>query len=78
LAAILFLLAYKFYFLYTMPLYMVSYGIFRFLIEFIRGDERGAFLLNLSPAQWISILLVIGSIILFIFLKKYKSKNEAA
>ena len=26
---------------------------------------------------WISILLVIGSIILFIFLKKYKSKNEA-
>ena len=77
LAAILFLLAYKFYFLYTMPLYMVSYGIFRFLIEFIRGDERGAFLLNLSPAQWISILLIIGSIILFIFLKKYKSKNEA-
>lgn len=78
LTAVLFFLAYKYYFLYTMPLYMVSYGVFRFLIEFIRGDERGAFLLNMSPAQWISILLVIGSIILFIFLKKYKEKNEDA
>lgn len=38
--------------------YFISYGIFRFFIEFLRGDNRGTQIL-LSPSQWISIILVI-------------------
>ena len=37
--------------------YLTAYGIFRFLIEFLRGDAiRGVFLL--STSQWISLILV--------------------
>lgn len=71
LTAILFFLAYKYNFLYTFPVYMASYGIFRFLIEFIRGDERGE-LFNLPPSQIISILLVVSSIVVFFILKRKK------
>lgn len=70
LSAILFLLAYKKEFKYTFPLYLFGYGTFRFLIEFIRGDERGAFLLGLSPAQWFSILAVLIGIGMVIYLSK--------
>lgn len=73
-ALFLFLLAIPLYFksksIYNMNIYMYSYALFRFLIEFIRGDDRGAYTLNMSPAQWISILLVIISTILLILVKK--------
>ena len=35
--------------------YLLSYSLFRFLLEFIRGDDRGAFVHGFSPSQWISI-----------------------
>lgn len=69
LSAILFLLAYKKFFKYNMSIYLFSYGIFRFLLEFLRGDNRGAIIL-LSPSQWISIIAIIISIILFFKMKK--------
>lgn len=55
--------------------YMVSYGIFRFLIEFLRGDSRGqvpllkdiSFLSWVSPSQLLSFILLIVGILLFIF-----------
>lgn len=50
--------------IYSMPIYLFSYGIFRFFIEFLRGDYRGYYLFNLSPSQWISILAITISIIL--------------
>lgn len=68
LAVILFILAYKKFFKYNMCIYLLSYGIFRFMLEFLRGDNRGVTLL-LSPSQWISIIAIIISIILFIKLK---------
>ena len=71
---ILFYLAYYKKNIFTLPIYAVSYGAFRFLIEFIRGDDRGVFILNLSPSQWFSIISVIIGIILFIHYKK-KFKN---
>ena len=36
--------------------YIVYYSILRFLIEFLRGDDRGLFLWTaLSPSQWVSL-----------------------
>lgn len=41
-------------------LYFISYGVFRFLIEFIRGDDRGAFIISfLSPSQTLSLVMII-------------------
>ena len=55
--------------------YVFSYAIIRFVLEFFRGDaERGGFL-SISTSQWISIALVAGVIALFIYLRK-KEKNK--
>lgn len=69
LCLILSILAFKRWSNYEMPIYLISYGIFRFVIEFFRGDERGQ-LVGLSPSQYWSIALLIGGIILLIYLKK--------
>ena len=76
LAAIFITLAFKKKFIYSMPLYMLSYSIFRFVIEFYRGDYRGKILLGLSPSQYICILLFIGSFVCYFLLKKYYGKKE--
>lgn len=47
-------------------IYLISYGTFRFLIEFLRGDDRGGLFGVLSPSQVISIILIIIGIVLFI------------
>lgn len=58
---------------HIMELYMLSYGVFRFIIEFFRGDERGTLLTGvLSPSQIISICLVIGSAALYFASKRHK------
>lgn len=48
------------------PLYCLTYGAGRFLLEFLRGDDRGALLfLPLSPAQGISLcLFALGAALL--------------
>lgn len=69
------ILFYKRNFKYNLPLYMIGYGVFRFLIEFIRGDDRGAFILGMSPSQFWSILLVAGGIAV-IFLLNYLYKKQ--
>lgn len=49
---------------YNLELYLMGYGTFRYLIEFIRGDNRGVFINEMSPSQfWSIILLIIGIII---------------
>ena len=40
-----------------LPLYGMGYAVFRFLIEYVRGDDRGAFIPGLSPSQAQVILL---------------------
>lgn len=54
-------------------LYLCLYAIGRFVIEFFRGDSRGAYALNLSPAQWISIGILATIIFLFI-VKRYRHR----
>ena len=73
LASILFLLAYKYKNKYTFPIYLTSYGIFRFLIEYIRGDDRGALFLSLTPSQGFSIICILIAIALTI---KFKFNNK--
>ena len=60
-------------FLYTdksMIIYLFSYGIFRFVLEFFRGDARAGdtsdFAGSLSPSQIICILLVATGIVLLV------------
>lgn len=75
LSAVLIILAFKYNFKYNMVVYLFGYGIFRFLIEFIRGDERGAYFLSLSPSQWFSIVCIIIGIVLIFFFKKKELKS---
>lgn len=57
----------------THVVYLIAYGIWRFIIEFFRTDDRGAFIGSISPSQFQSIVFVLGGIALFLFLyfKKY-------
>ena len=47
-----------------LPIYMIAYGVWRFVIEYFRADERGKTVIPfLTPSQLIAVLLVIGGII---------------
>ena len=50
--------------------YITYYSIMRFIIEFFRGDYRGAYWLGLSPSQWIALAAAAVSCWLWIRLKK--------
>ena len=70
LAAILTFLAFKKITPYTFLIYMGGYGVFRFILEFFRGDERGQ-LVGLSPSQYWCLIMVVGIIPVYLILKKY-------
>lgn len=57
---------------YKVEIYLIAYGIYRFFLEFLRGDNRGSYFLYLSPSQWTSILFLITGIILLLYAKKKK------
>lgn len=56
-------------------LYLLLYGVGRFLIEFLRADERGGFGI-FSTSQWISFLIVGIALALFMKNKNWKKKAE--
>ena len=58
--------------------YLYSYSAFRFLIEFVRDDPRGAFILGLSPSQIICLIMFIGAIVLNVWLIKHKKANQSS
>lgn len=41
--------------------YAFGYAVLRFFVESLRGDDRGAFVLGLSPSQWIAIAAAAAS-----------------
>lgn len=64
---------------YNLAVYFIAYGIFRFIMEFFRADDRGSLGALLSPSQWTCIIMVIlaGLLILFqrgITFEKLKKK----
>ena len=79
LCAVLAFLILKFRFRQAMPLYLVAYGIFRFLIEYVRDDDRGAFIGSLSPSQfWSIIMIAIGVGLFFLLRYLFAQKDQAA
>lgn len=57
------------------PLYLILYGAGRIFIEFFRNDDRGGTGLPLSPAQLISIILIIvGSVIFAVKANRVKKE----
>lgn len=59
-----------------LSLYLLTYGIFRFVIEFFRADHRGAFVTGISPSQFWSLLMIPLAFGVY-FLQKYLLKRRA-
>lgn len=80
LCGVLLFLLLKKQFRYNMSVYLAAYGIWRFFIEYLRGDDRGSVGIPfLSPSQLTAILLVIAGIALFLicyFVPKRRGKHE--
>ena len=64
-----------------LPVYMIGYGIWRFLIEYARGDHRGETIVSfLSPSQLIAVALILGGVVYYIVwqnIKKNAKKKES-
>lgn len=54
----------------TFWLYLLLYGVSRFIIEMFRGDERGIVLGLLSTSQFISVILVPLSLVMLYLLSR--------
>ncbi len=55
---------------HLVSIYLISYGVFRFVIEFFRGDDRGAFIGSFSPSQfWSLVMIVIGIAMIFLTIR---------
>ena len=80
LSALMIILLFRLDFKYNMTLYLISYGIWRFVIEYFRADYRGDFIPGLSPSQFWSIIMVKGGIAIFFlyhyFDPKFVKENE--
>ncbi len=75
--AICFLLYWKKNFKHNLSVYLIAYGIFRFAIEFLRGDDRGELLGFMSPSQFWSVLMVVAGVGVY-FLLDWLFKKRAA
>ncbi len=65
-----------------LTVYCFGYGTFRFLMEFLRGDDRGATGLVLTPSQCISLLLIVLGVLLVLYekgviLKKLRARMQS-
>lgn len=55
---------------YNYEIYGVTYSIYRFIIEYFRGDNRGATGIYFSPSQLMCIILFMTVILVFLYRKK--------
>lgn len=67
----------KYNFRHTVAVYFASYGVFRFIIEFFRDDDRGAFIGPFSPSQVWSVGLVAAGVVAYFFMKKLYAIRDA-
>ena len=63
------------HFKYNFLVYLGSYSIFRFVIEFYRGDERGV-AFALSPSQVWCIIIFLGLFPFYLLLRKLFNEEE--
>ncbi len=61
------ILSYKKLKRYNVEIYLIAYGVFRFLMEFLRGDDRGATRIWFSPSQLMCILLLVAAVLLILY-----------
>lgn len=54
----------------NLSIYLIAYGVFRFFLEFYRGDDRGETGLWVSPSQLMSILFVLCGVLLLLFQRR--------
>ena len=66
----------KFKFKHNLSVYLICYGIFRFIIEFFRTDNRGKFIGSLSPSQFWSIVMVVLGVGVY-FIVNYLHKKQS-
>ena len=58
-----------------LPMFLATYAVGRFLIEFMRGDmNRGVFIL--STSQWISLVLLLSLGLFLIIMSKKKERKR--
>lgn len=75
--AVMSLLYLKKNFRHNLSLYLIGYGVVRFLLEFVRNDSRGQFLGILSPSQfWSIVLVLIGVGLIFFDIFYIQKKNR--
>ena len=72
---VLFLLSKKKHAKFSVELYILLYGNLRFLLEFLRADEARGIVKGLSTSQWLSIFLVMCSLMSFAIRNKHVSKH---
>lgn len=60
---------------YNLSVYSIGYGVWRFCIEFLRGDARGSFVGTLSPSQFWSLILIVCGIA-YIFLYRFALRKK--
>lgn len=62
---------------YNLPLYLICYGVWRFFIEYVRGDYRGStFVSFLSPSQLTALILIAAGAVLFLTEKRHLSRES--
>ncbi|MBQ9784189.1 MAG: prolipoprotein diacylglyceryl transferase [Clostridia bacterium] len=70
------LLVLKFRFKHNLSLYFIGYGIFRFLLEYVRDDDRGALVGGISPSQFWSLGLIVTGIAVVVIWELVERKKR--
>lgn len=60
---------------HELEMYLIVYSIFRFILEFFRGDSRGSTGIGLSPAQFLDVICLIAGVLIILFYKKIVFKK---
>jgi len=62
----------------NLAVYLMSYAVWRFLIEYLRADDRGATVVSfLSPSQLTAVLLFAGGIVWYLAEKRLSGGKKA-
>ena len=56
-------------FKHNLSLYLIAYGVFRFLIEYVRCDDRGELVGFITPSQFWSVLMVFAGVAILFVMK---------
>jgi phosphatidylglycerol:prolipoprotein diacylglycerol transferase len=60
----------------VMLLFLIHYAVLRFMLEYLRADDRGIFF-GLSTSQWIGLASVVVAVVAYPQVRKLSRTNEA-